>query len=374
MISAFIDRSGERMAKLKHPTPNMLGKDYDAQTMGRGFLSKKVQNRAVEQVLKELCKRDGIEYQLWFNVPFNLTNVAESLRNQARAEALSDEDVRGYTERGLQQYCDKEDVGALQDPAPIGWVSRGKVVYIDGNHRHAARCALGEEFEVWPELFIIMTDDQLALQRLTFELNPKLRGTTTITKDHMFRQALLLVTNNRLSHKDARETVGLSERAWDRAYSLHKARTRLEGADKSLLATKLAKTSLQRLGSIIDNRIFVMACELAHRHKMTVPGVEQLLRDMKPLRNESEALIELLKSKGAKLKAAQPPSSAKGTKLHPRLKTFSADLGRIINAPLDVLPREVKKRGQEYRDHLLEKVMEAKTHLEHMRRGLLQEK
>lgn len=145
-------------------------------------------NPLYEQHLKLQGLSEGKEWNYLDKVPLAEIDLIKSQRNQAREQAINEEQVGRFMADKRAGYVFPALVGRRISP-------RGKFVLLDGNHRAVADTRLGRK-EV--DMYLVLSEDQKIIDRLCWTFNEAVNG-TPLTDDERMDHAIEFVKRYKVS-------------------------------------------------------------------------------------------------------------------------------------------------------------------------------
>lgn len=222
----------------------------------------------IEQMLQEQFK---VGYKFVSGVPTAQIDMGRSRANNARFEALNDETKRSYV-AALKR-------GDVFPPIIAYRGNRGnakKLTVADGNHRAAAHDEVGvplDVYELSPET------SPAAITMITMVCNTK--NGLSLTPNERVDHAVSL-TDNRVSHRDAAEMMGINESRLRTALQIREADRRAKAARISVrLWESLSRTVRARLNGITTDGILKEAATLANDARLTAAEVNTLVTELR---------------------------------------------------------------------------------------------
>jgi hypothetical protein len=284
--------------------------------------------------MEDWLDAQGVEWTFHPEVPLDAFNENESLNNQVRFEPLKASTV--------EQYAKAMTEGAKFPPILVH-TKRNKFVRLDGNHRVAAKRAIGDPTVNAYEAHV--TGQAAVL--LAFKANN--RNGLPNTEEERIAHAIWLIRNGASLKAAAAETV-VSERALKSAWTKQEANQRAD--EVGLLRTEwesLTPSVRGRLRSIATDEGFKAAAGLAYKAKLGIDEVSEIVTEMNQSKSgrKQEAVV---KAYADNVYADRVRVSAGGVLASAgrgRGRTPRQALGMILSS-LDVLPEDMGSLSELY--------------------------
>lgn len=228
----------------------------------------------VEQILNS---NDEIAWEYRENVPLSQVDEKRSLTNQARVGLPLNESL-------VQQYARSRKEGS-DFPAIVAYEDGNKLINIDGNHRYAS--ALKAK-KMTHDFYIVLTNDPLQRQVLTFELNTY-NGVPQSDAD----RAAQVVTLQRLGLDipQIMTRMHLARTQVTDALNEHEGRVRAQSLGVKMAWDKIeARTSRVRLQGLKLDKVFTLAVQYCSRFQLSGARVAEFVRNVRDLPSEDSQL------------------------------------------------------------------------------------
>lgn len=223
----------------------------------------------IEQMLRDQFKA---KFTFLSGVNTSQINMERSRANNARREALNAETTKKYVAAMRR--------GDNFPPIIAYYASRGaakKLTVADGNHRVAA----ADEADKTLDVYVLDPETPAnIISMITMVGNTK--NGLALTPADQVDHAISLV-DNKVSHRDACELMGIKEGALRSALQIREADNRAKAARVNIRIWEgLSPTVRARLNAITTDGIFKDAAILAHDVPMTTVEVSRLVSALKP--------------------------------------------------------------------------------------------
>lgn len=301
----------------------------------------------------------GVLWEFVDNFPLEQIDRVASRANQARSVGggVHPETSTRYSE------CMKQ---GDEFPPLVGYrrSTNGRVVLVDGNHRHEAALEVG--WSTFPMYVVSAPPD--VLTTLTFQANVVLNGLTNSEEDRC-RQAVHLVENEGRSHEEAAATTKITQ--GQVATACAEARAGRRAAALGIRGwDTLNKTARVHLGRIANDVVFELLARAAISDQLTAAEIDRMAAVAKKFGTE-RAQVEAISAEldARRVAAAKNNGRAKPVASKNPRALLGAHVSYIVKCDGDELIAACRTEDerQELIDHLLRLLASAPRLLDRLR-------
>jgi hypothetical protein len=224
----------------------------------------------IEQMLRDQFK---VDYTFLSGVSTTQINMERSRTNNARFEALNEGAKKAYV-AALKR-------GDVFPPIIAYRGNRGtakKLTVGDGNHRVAAHHEVGVPLDVYE---LDPATPAATITMITMVCNTK--NGLPLTPDERIDHAVSL-TDNKVSHKDAAEMMGITENKLRTALHVREADKRANAAGIDVRVWEgLTKSARARLNGITTDGVLKEAATLAHDARFNTVEVNAVVTELRTM-------------------------------------------------------------------------------------------